>query len=261
MKNIYQDITKTLTLSCLIAMVGLSVSIPSWSASEEIQVYSDDKEDAGASSVDFHNNYTMGSRKTPQYLGEQAPNNVYRLTPEFNFGLTDTLELGVYLLTTRSPSGEWNSQGYKLRLKYIAPHDNEGFFWGLNLETGKQNLAVSATPYNTELKTILGWNQEKWKYAVNFNTAGSSNTGAGPLSEEVSFKINYVLDGVTQVGLESYNELGPLRSFQGLSSNSKTIFGVVDTEVAGHELNAGIGHGLNGESDKWIIKFIVNNKF
>ena len=250
-----------LKMALLSVSLSLMVSNLAWAASEEIQVYTDDKEDAGHSSVDFHNNYVTHSRSTPDYTGEQAPNGVYRMTPEFNFGLTDTLELGLYLLTTRSSAGEWNSQGYKVRLKYIAPHESEGFYWGLNFETGKQNLAVSPTAYNSELKTILGWNSPKWNYAINFNTGGSSNSGSEPVSEDIDFKINYVYSDVTQLGIESYNEMGPLRSFQGFSSNSKTIFAVIDTEIAGHEVNAGIGRGLNSNSDQWIIKFIVNSKF
>ena len=245
----------------LLASLSLIWSEAAWCASEEIQVYSDDKEEAGQTSVDFHNNYVTHSRTKPEYMGEQAPNGVYRLTPEFNLGLTDTLELGAYLLTTRSNTGEWNSQGYKLRLKYIAPHESEGFYWGLNLETGKQNLAVSPTPYNSELKTIMGWNSPQWNYAINFNTGGSSNSGSEPVSEDIDFKINYVYSAITQLGIESYNEMGPLRRFQGLSSNSKTLFAVIDTEVGGHEVNAGIGRGLNSNSDQWIIKFIVNSKF
>lgn len=248
------------TLACLTLLISL-IGNRAWSAPEEIQVYTDDKEDAGLTSVDFHNNYVTHSRTQAAYLGEQPPSGVYRLTPEFNLGLTDTLELGAYLLTTRSNSGEWNSQGYKLRLKYIAAHESEGFYWGLNFETGKQNLAVSPTAYNSELKTILGWNSPRWNYAINFNTAGSSNSGSEPLSEDIDFKINYVYSSVTQWGIESYNEMGPLQRFQGLSSNSKTLFVVIDTEVAGHELNAGVGRGLNANSDQWIIKFIVNSKF
>jgi hypothetical protein len=248
-------------ISICVAIAALIQANASWAASEEIQVYSDDKEEPGQTSVDFHSNYVTHSRRTPEYLGEQAPNGVFRLTPEFNLGLTDTLEFGAYLLTTRSSSGEWNAQGYKFRLKYIAPHESEGFYWGLNLETGKQNLAVSPTPYNSELKTIFGWNSSKWNYAINFNTAGSSNSGSEPLSEDIDFKINYTYSQGTQLGIESYNEMGPLRSFQGLSSNSKTLFAVIDTEVAGHELNAGIGRGLNANSDQWIFKFIVNTRF
>jgi len=230
-------------------------------ASEEIQVYTDDKEEAGHASVDFHNNYVLSGKSTPEYAGGLAPAHLYRLTPEFNLGLTDTLELGVYALTTRAPNGEWNGEGYKVRLKYIAPHPDEGVYWGLNFELGRQSLPVAEYPRNAELKAILGWNLGKWNMAVNLNSDGSFNSGSGPVTEAVDFKINYTVAEKTQIGIESYNELGSYKHFDAWNNNSKVIYAVVDSELLGHEFNAGIGHGTNSESDQWIVKFIVNSRF
>jgi hypothetical protein len=230
-------------------------------ASEEIQVYTDDKEEAGEMSVDWHNNYVLSGRSTPQYSGEQAPDHIYRLTPEFNFGLTDTLELGVYLLSTRNTQGDWNGDGFKLRLKYIAPHQAEGMYWGLNFETGHQSIAVSPYSRDAELKAILGWNVGKWNIAMNLNTDAYFNPGSGPATEDFDFKVNYLVGEKTSVGLESYNELGAYNHFDAFNSNSKVIYAVIDSEMLGHEFNAGIGHGMNDQSDQWIVKFIVNTKF
>jgi hypothetical protein len=232
-----------------------------WAASEEIQVYTDDKEAPGHVSVDWHNNYVISGRSNSDYLGEQAPNHVYRLTPEFNLGLTDTLELGVYLLSTRSPQGDWNGDGYKVRLKYISPHYEQGMYWGLNLEVGQQAQPVAQYPRNAQLKAILGWNLGKWNVAMNLNSDGSFNSGSGPITEDFDFKINYAVGEKTQLGIESYNELGPGNHFSGFNSESKIIYAVVDTEILGHELNAGIGRGLNNQSDQWVVKFIVNTPF
>jgi len=230
-------------------------------ASEEIQVYTDDKEEAGHASVDFHNSYVLSGRSTADYAGEQAPNHIYRLTPEFNFGLTDTLELGVYLLSTRATNGDWNGDGYKVRLKYIAPHLEQGLYWGLNFEMGKQSQAVEQFPRNAELKAILGWNLGKWNVAVNLNSDGSFNSGSGPITEDLDFKVNYSVGEKTQLGLESYNALGSFNHIDSFNTNSKVIYAVVDTEVLGHELNAGIGHGMYDQADQWIVKFIVNSRF
>ena len=65
----------------------------------------------------------------------------------------------------------------------------------------------------------------------------------------------------TQIGLESYNELGAYNHFDAFNNNSKVIYAVVDSEFLGHEFNAGIGHGMNDQSDKWVVKFIINSKF
>jgi hypothetical protein len=236
-------------------------SSAAYAASEEIQVYLDDKEDAGQVSVDWHNNYVLSGRSTPQYAGEQAPAHTYRLTPELNVGLTDTLELGVYLLTTRDAQGNWNADGGKVRLKYIAPHQEQGMFWGLNLEVGKQALRVSPNPWNAELKGIVGWRTGPWTVGVNLNADWSLNSGTGPVGADLDFKINYALTGKTQIGLESYNELGTFTHIDPFNTGNKTIYAVIDTEVAGHELNAGLGRGLNNDSDHWIFKFIVNTPF
>jgi hypothetical protein len=230
-------------------------------ASEEIQVYTDDKEEAGHSSVDWHSNYVFSGRSTPQYTGEQAPNHVFRLTPEFNLGLTDTLELGVYLLSTRAPNGDWNGDGFKARLKYIAPHAEQGIYWGLNFETGHQSIAVSPYSRDAELKAIVGWNLGKWNIAANLNTDAFLNPGSGAATEDFDFKVNYSVSGKTQVGLESYNQLGVYNHLNAFNSNSKVIYAVIDSELLGHEFNAGIGHGMNDQSDQWIVKFIVNTRF
>jgi hypothetical protein len=230
-------------------------------ASEEIQVYTDDKEEAGHASVDIHNNYVFSGKSSPEYNGGQAPNHIFRLTPEFNFGLTDTLELGIYALSTRATNGQWNGDGYKVRLKYIAPHQETGVYWGLNMEVGQQSRLVAEYPRNAELKAILGWNLGKWNVAINLNSDGSFNSGSGPVTEDLDFKINYSVGEKTQIGIESYNELGPYNHFEALNSNSKVIYAVIDSEVLGHEFNAGIGHGMNDQSDQWIVKFIVNSRF
>jgi hypothetical protein len=253
--RIYTAIVKGFILS-----LSLHVFL-AYGASEEIQVYTDDKEDAGEYSIDWHNNYVVSGRSTPQYPGELAPHHIYRLTPEFNLGLTDTLELGVYLLSTRNTEGQWNGDGFKVRLKYIAPHQTEGIYWGLNFETGKQALAVSQYPRDAELKAIWGWNLGNWNIAFNLNTDGSFNSGSGKPTEDIDFKVNYKVAEKTQLGIESYSQLGPYTHFDSFNSNSKVIFAVVDSELLGHEFNAGIGRGMNDASDKWVFKFIVNSKF
>ena len=230
-------------------------------ASEEIQVYLDDKEAAGDVSLDWHNNYVFSGRSTPEYFGQRPPEHVYRLTPELNIGLSDTLELGVYVLTSRDTEGGLNGDGGKVRLKYIAPHDSEGMFWGVNLEVGNQTLAVAPKPWNAELKGILGWHLGPWTIGTNLNADCALGEGGGPVTAELDIKANYAIREKTQIGLESYNELGPLGHFQSLGSNNKTLYAVIDTEVGGYGVNAGIGRGINAVSDQWILKFIVNTKF
>lgn len=79
----------------LALLAGLAFAAPAaHAASEEIQVYLDDLSAPGQFGVDVHNNYVISGAKQPTYVGERPPNHVYRLTPEFYYGITKSLELG-----------------------------------------------------------------------------------------------------------------------------------------------------------------------
>ena len=228
-------------------------------APEEIQIYLDDVTKPGHFGTDIHNNFVMSGSNTLDYPGAQPPNHIYRLTPEFYYGLTETVELGLYLLTTTAAGKGPNYDGEKLRLKYIAPHDeSQGSFSGVNFEIGKTSQRVSQTPWNAELKGIYGYRSGPWTFAVNPNFG---RTVSGPVSRPVSLdidsKVAYQTGSEYQVGFESYNELGPLRDLGHLSQLSETLFAVIDTKLGNFDLNAGIGHGLTAASDHWLAKLIV----
>jgi hypothetical protein len=242
------------------ALLAGLLSFNAYGASEEIQVYLDDKEEAGQVSVDWHNNYVFSGRSTPQYRGEQAPARVYRLTPELNIGLTDTLELGFYLLSSLDRQGNLAGDGGKVRLKYITPHAEEGLFWGLNLEVGEQAKRVSPNPWNAQLKGIWGLHEGRWTLGTNLNIDTPLDPHSGSPTVDVDFKINYRVAEKTEFGLESYNELGALHHLDSINKNSKTLFTVVDTEVAGLDLSVGLGKGLTPDSDKWLVKLILGTK-
>lgn len=231
-------------------------------APEEIQVHLDDLSAPGKFGVDVHNNYVFRGAKTPGYLGEQPPSHVYRLTPEFYYGLTDTLEAGLYVLTTHPSGGDAHVDGAKLRIKYIAPHDKEqGFFIGANLEAGRTSLRVSPTPWNAELKGILGYRTGPWMVAVNPNIDWSLSPRDGPVTFGVDAKLAYAINGKTQIGLETYNELGPIAHLDALGANGKYVFAVLDQEFERFDLNIGLGKGVTRDADRWLLKFIVGTHF
>jgi hypothetical protein len=213
----------------------------------------------GRFGTDLHYNFVISGCSTPDHEGALAPRHVYRLTPEFYYGLSNTVELGLYLLTTISPGLVTRYEGEKVRVKYIAPHDeDQGSFWGANLEIGKTGIRVSEVPWNAELKGIFGYRAERWILAVNSNFdrswSGPTNT---PVSLEIDTKVAYKTDLGYQLGIESYNELGPLRGLGHLNKLSQTLYGVIDTQLGQIDINAGIGRGFTSESDRWVFKFIV----
>ena len=243
-------------------LLGVGLASPAMAASEEIQVYMDDLSEPGKFGVDIHNNYVFSGSTKPGYPGEQPPARVYRLTPEFYYGLTDTLELGLYVLGTRAAHSDPNVVGGKVRIKYIAPHDKEqGVFWGANLEVGRTDLRASPTPWNAQLKGIFGYRTGPWTLAMNPNFDWSVSRGGGPVTFDIDAKVAYAVNAKTQIGFETYNELGPLRQLDGLSKNSKTVYAVIDHDYGIFDLNFGIGKGITKEADKWTLKFIVGRHF
>ena len=248
--------------TALALVMAVAFSSACQAAPEEIQVYLDDLRAPGKLGVDIHNNYTVSGRRTADYTGEQPPGKVYRLTPEFAYGLTPTVELGLYALSTRNASGRPHGDGIKARIKYIAPHDRQaGFFWGANLEVGRSSKRVSDTASNAQVKGIFGYRTGPWTVAVNPNMDWSLSRGGGPVTGEVDVKVAYALDATTQFGVESYNELGALKHVSASGANARSLYAVLDKDFGAFDLNAGVGRGLTTAADRWVVKFILGIDF
>jgi len=230
-------------------------------APEEIQVYVDDMTTPGHFGLDVHNNYVFSGRELPEYPGEEPPAHVYRFTPEFYYGLSPQLELGLYLLATRSAAGQTRFDGAKLRLKFIAPHDEaHGAFWGVNLEAGRTSDRVAEYPWNVELKGIYGYRTSRWLIAANLNL-DRSLARADSTTAELDTKIACDVGHGVQLGGEFYDELGRASDPGPLPQLSQAAYAVLDTEIAGVELNAGLGWGLTHVADHVVLKFIVGHRF
>lgn len=244
-------------LAAAVAPVLVAVAAP-----EEIQVYLDDLIAPGRFGLDMHANYVFAGDNIPSYPGEQPSDHVFRLTPEFYYGLTDRLELGAYLLGTHTASGETHDDGEKLRIKYIAPHDAAaGPFWGANAEVGRTDRRLTESPWNAELKGIWGYRMGDWTFAINPNIDWSLAAHGGPATGEVDLKIAYQLRPRVQFGIETYDELGPVAGPLSLRKNSQVSYVAFDRDFGAFDLNAGLGHGWTSASDRWVFKLIIGTHF
>ena len=231
-------------------------------APEEIHVYLDDLTAPGRFGLDLHNNFTIRGRTNPDYVGARRSDHVYRLTPEFYFGLTPTLELGAYVLTALDRDCSAQLDGEKVRIKYVAPHDgNDGMFWGANLEVGRTSLAVAERPWNYELKAIGGRHFGPWMLAFNLNLDAPLSARLGPATLDLDTRLTFRAAHHTRVGIESYDELGPIGQVGALHGRGQLLYAVVDTEFADFDLSAGVGRGLTRASDGWVVKAIFGFHF
>ena len=230
-------------------------------AEEEIQVYMDEMDRPGQFGLDLHNNYVFTGQSGIEYAGQQASLDRYRLTPEWSYGVTPNIELGLYLpLTTLDSQGHFDADGFKGRIKYIAPKaDGQTWFWGANFEIGRVGHVLDINPWNAELKGILGTRQGPWTLATNLNVDW---TVSGPhpqsASLELDTKVAYALSKTFALGFESYNGMGTFKSFAAFGHSEQALYGVVDTSLGKWDFNLGMGHGYGGASDGWTVKAIIS---
>ncbi|MFM2287283.1 MAG: hypothetical protein RL684_426 [Pseudomonadota bacterium] len=229
-------------------------------APEEIQVYMNEMDVPGEFGLDLHNNFVLSGSPSLEYPGAQQSLHRYRLTPEFSYGLTRSIDLGAYLpLVTMSARGDLSVDGVKMRIKYIAPKSfAPNTWWGLNLEVGKVDHGVDLNPWNAEFKTIVGGRFGRWTLAANGNFDWAiAGPRPGPVTLDVDAKIAYRVTPDTQVGVETYSGLGALRRLGGLADEEQLVYIVADTTLRHFDLNIGLGRGFGGSQDDWVIKAIV----
>ncbi len=182
------------------------------------------------------------------------------MTPEFSYGLTKTVELGLYLpLATLDSTGRLGADGIKFRVKYIAPHDEQaGWFYGANFEIGRVDHKLDLNPYNAELKLIAGRHAGPWTVAVNGNIDFTvSGPQPAPASFDVDTKISRAVSATTSIGVETYNGAGDFRRLGTFGRSEQSTFAVLDTRFGRWDLNFGVGYAYGTSRDGMIVKAIV----
>jgi hypothetical protein len=85
--------------------------------------------------------------------------------------------------------------------------------------------------------------------------------GSAPGFEPIG-KIGWDFSKVIQAGVEYYSETGSVKHFHPLNDEHHILFGAADLNVSPDwELNFGVGKGLTGTSEQWIVKAIIGYRF
>jgi hypothetical protein len=243
------------------ATLALALAGPAFAADEEIQVYMDEMDRPGQFGLDLHNNYVLSGDQGVDYPGQQPSLHRYRLTPEWSYGVTPNIELGLYLpLTTLDSQGHYAADGVKGRIKFIAPKaEGQSWFWGANFEIGRVGHVLDINPWNAELKGILGTRHGRWTVATNLNLDWTvSGPQPQPASLELDTKASYAFSKDFALGVESYNGLGTFKRFGAFGENDQALYGVVDASLGKWDVDFGLGHGYGASSDGWTLKAIIS---
>jgi hypothetical protein len=231
------------------------------SAPEEIQVYRDEMEAPGHFGLDIHTNYVFSGTKNPGDADLEPSIHRLRVTPEFSYGLSSSLSMGLYLpLTTwNTDTGDFRVEGVKLRLKYLAPRSREQtWYWGINGEFGRVGAHLDPNPYNAELKGILGGQFGHWSLAANLNVDFKvEGPQSSPTTMEITSKAEYDLGGRISLGVESYNGVGELHHLGRFSASEHQSFLTVAGKLGAFDLDLGIGSGYGANADRLIVRAIL----
>lgn len=231
---------------------------------DEIQVYIDDLNRVGGAGVDLHLNYVPTGDPTTDYPTQQSSIRRLRITPEFSYGLTDHVELGLYLpLATYDRSGNLGVHGFKGRVKYIGSNPGDRWFWGANLEVAYADRALETNVGNAEIKLIGGVHAGKWLLATNVN-ADFAYWGQrpDPAAFDIESRVSREVAKGLQFGLETYNGTGDARHLGNFRISDQSTFAVADIDL-GHDyaVNLGVGRGYGGNRDHLILKAILSIPF
>ncbi|MDH2916657.1 MAG: hypothetical protein PXX77_07255 [Gallionella sp.] len=248
----------TSTLIAALAICGMCTS-NAQAAPDEIQVYTEEMNVPGEFGLEQHLNYTLEGSKMPDFPGQMTSHHVLQATPEFSYGITETLEGGLYLPIAFTADGNSFINGLRLRLKYIAPRSAEDkLFYGLNVEVGYDSLRTSQSSVGMELRPIIGYRDEAWLVSFNpiLNIALAADASHEPQFEP-ALKMTYRVVEEARAGLEYYGEFGSLNHLAPADQSAQTLFAVADVEVKAWDVNFGIGRGNVHAGDKWVVKCII----
>jgi hypothetical protein len=227
---------------------------------DEIQVYDDSINKPGEKGLELHVNTTPSGRNVREYAGEIPPGHGLRVTPEFSWGLTDTLEGGLYVPMLLDRDNDFHFPGIKLRMKWIpkpAP-ETGGVFLGLNVEMSRVGRRFEASQTSLELRPILGYRDMDWMVATNPVLGYDLSPGYrhGGFDCSPSLKVARTVAQGIALGIETYSDLGKLAAFAPHSERQHTLYAAIDVNRPPWVFNVGLGRGLTPATDRWTVKAI-----
>jgi hypothetical protein len=243
---------------------ALALLLVVWAATafaqtDEIQVYDAEIAKPGVFNLMVHDNYTFDGLKTPRFPGGLTPDHTLNGVPEWAYGVTDWFEQGLYLPLYSDASNLGGTlNGFKLRELFVSPHAaDRTFFYGINFEFSYNAKHWDPDLYSSEIRPILGWHLGKFDFIVN-PIFDNSWKGFKNLDFAPSARVAYNFSSSWAVALEQYADFGVIERFLPGNQQSQQLFGVVDYKGEPVNVEAGLGFGLTGASDRLVAKLMLS---
>ena len=245
----------------IIAFTGLSSSISIAALQDEIQVYDDEINAKGESSLELHVNSTPRGVQTPSYPGEVVNNNNVRVTPELAYGLGHDLEAGLYISYVNNNSS-FTYAATKLRLKWLPVREDKGddFFGGVNLEVANIQPQFDDSRYNAEARFIVGKHFDKWLISFNPIVGFPLSQPQVHYSPSFSSATRISRDVLKEValGVEYYTGISQINQPINYQQTQQMGFLMIYYDGAPLAFQAGIGKGFSNSTDSLTFKAIFS---
>ena len=245
--------------SCF-AVAGL-LSAPDKAAAQtdEIQVYNGGIAEKGKFNLTWHNNFTPDGLTTPAFPGAVVADKSFNGVTEWAYGVTDWFEAGLYLpLYSHDKNLGGQVDGFKLRALFVAPHaDDRTFFYGLNFEFSVNGKHWDENRFTSEFRPIIGWHLHPVDIIIN-PILDTSYDGVKNLDFAPATRVAYNFSPKWAIAAEEYADYGPLRQFYAGNGQVHQLYGVVNHSTKFLDVEAGVGFGLTGASDKLTLKLILS---
>ena len=247
--------------ACLAFATNARAALP-----DKIEVDEGDVAKPGELGVKVHVNTTPSGGAVPSFAGEIATQHGWRVAPEMTYGIAPDFELGATLPIVRGMVGGARAAGARMAVKWNPLHparDDGGVTASIQLEYGWISSRFEQETRVLDVTPALAWSDPDWRAA--FNPAlmfplGGTDAGSRPRFNPALKLARRVGDG-WWVGPEFYGGLGALGELLPASQQSQTLYLAVDLDREPWAFNFGLGRGLNGATDRWTAKAIVELPF
>ena len=248
-------------ISCLaLSLAGLLAAAGSASAqTDEIQVYDGGLAEKGKFNLTWHNNFTPTGQKTPAFPGALVADKSFNGVTEWAYGVTGWFEAGLYLpLYSVDKHQGATFDGFKLRALVAVPHaDDRKFFYGVNFEFSINGGHWDENRFTSEIRPIIGWHLRPVDIIVN-PILDTSYDGVKNLDFAPATRVAYNFSSKWAIAAEEYADYGPLRQLFPGTEQGHQLYGVVNHSTKYLDIEAGVGFGLTGASDKFTFKLILS---
>ena len=247
-------------VGCVAVMLSwLGNPSPASAQTDEIQVYDAAIVPIGTFNITLHNNYTPSGNTAADFPGGIVPDHSLNGVAEWAYGIAPWLEGGLYFpLYSITRDGSVLYNGIKLRALFVTPDAaKREFFYGVNFEFSFNTAHWDERAYTSEIRGIVGTHIGRFDFIFNPVVDNSWN-GFSKLEFVPETRVAMALSEKYKVAFEEYDDFGSVSHFLPAAKQSHQLFAVVDIKSKVIDIEAGVGAGLTGASDHWVLKLVLS---